>query len=113
MTLDAVGHGISLCFELQQRMFTEQEVIVDWGVIDHMADAVHGDRELEEAVQNNCQPWKRKITTPDDIGDFVEELKKVADFITEQCYTRCFFFEGLDIDVEDEGPCTITLIWGS
>ena len=112
--LDAVGHGISLCLELQQRMDTNQEVVVDWGVIDYMWDASVWDRELGEAVHNNCQPWKRKITSFDDIADFVEELKKVADFITEQCLEcRAFFFEGFSIDDQSEGPCTITLNWGS
>ena len=112
--LDAVAHGMALCFELMERMDTNQEVVVDWSVIDYMWDASVWDRELGEAVHNNCQPWKRKITSFDDIADFVEELKKVADFITEQCLEcRAFFFEGFSIDDQSEGPCTITLNWGS
>ena len=74
--MDAVAHGMALCFELMERMDTNQEVVVDWSVIDYMWEASFYDRELGEAVKNNCQPWKRKITSFDDIADFVEELKK-------------------------------------
>ena len=111
MTLDAVGHGISLCFELMQRMSTDQEVTVDWSVSEHMGEL---DLEVGDRILVNTLPWKRKITTFDDIGDFAERLKEVSDFIhsDETCSCRTFWFEGFTIDETMVG-CTITITWGS